>query len=503
MGSQKNKHGTQLTLGSRATLQRSSQISSIANSKNNHGTIRSTNASQQRLRCICFTAYKDPRDTWDAKYFTYVVMQNEECPKTKRKHWQGYMELNGEYSFNTIKKKIFNDNTIHIEPRRGSAAEAITYCKKLETRIEGTEPYEHGEQKTQGKRSDIEEYTGHLLQSVAEGKMTWTEESLEKYGHMLVKYPFGTKSLLEAQQQAQAVDILRDVKVEVLWGDTGVGKTTYVFKTFKPSQVYQVPFASKVWFNGYTGQPVLFFDEFCGLQSGMPIGYFLRLLDKYPLQTEYKGGFVPMRHTHVIICSNLHPSKWYPDIPDAQYQALMRRLTSGGPIQHWINDEPPDPIPAITEVKVKRTKAMITTDYHKMVDNFTVSRNEHSSQYMEEPVLLKVTSETEADLPGGVPTRGPPPRLLVDSDAHSDTDWFDEPKRPRTPRKLHVYASDSSDESAIPYTQLDPLATAKKKTSQKLPMGNTRAIGNFTLEPDCQNQLGFYTMSDPSDSVEL
>lgn len=83
----------------------------------------------------------------------FMVWQREECPKTKKKHWQGYIELTEKVSIKWLKENM-EDNTIHFEPRKGTQKQAIDYCTKEDTRIES--PTFYGSKKCQGNRSDLD-----------------------------------------------------------------------------------------------------------------------------------------------------------------------------------------------------------------------------------------------------------------------------------------------------------------------------------------------------------
>jgi len=65
----------------------------------------------------------------------YLVWQEEVCPDTGRIHWQGYVEFFRSQRMAAV-KKIFGD-TVHVEPRRGTAQEADDYCSKDDTRLPG------------------------------------------------------------------------------------------------------------------------------------------------------------------------------------------------------------------------------------------------------------------------------------------------------------------------------------------------------------------------------
>lgn len=83
------------------------------------------------------------------EYVKYVVYQLE-VGAEGTEHYQGYMELSGKHSFKKL-HSIYGLERAHFETRRGSAAQAITYCTKKDTRVDG--PWEWGEPKEQGKVS--------------------------------------------------------------------------------------------------------------------------------------------------------------------------------------------------------------------------------------------------------------------------------------------------------------------------------------------------------------
>lgn len=111
----------------------------------------------------CFTSYAENLyiDALNDK-IQYMISQKEKCPKTGKLHYQGYIEFKGKMRMNEV-KKLMSDNSVHLEPRRGTQKQAIDYCRKEETRVE--EPKEFGEPKQQGKRSDIDD----IYDDIAEG----------------------------------------------------------------------------------------------------------------------------------------------------------------------------------------------------------------------------------------------------------------------------------------------------------------------------------------------
>lgn len=74
----------------------------------------------------------------------YMVWQLERCPDTDRLHLQGYLEFKNPVSLATVKKVFHFAGNPHFEYRKWTQAAAIAYCKKEETRVEGTQPREWG-----------------------------------------------------------------------------------------------------------------------------------------------------------------------------------------------------------------------------------------------------------------------------------------------------------------------------------------------------------------------
>lgn len=116
--------------------------------------------TNDRYRNWCFTAYSNPTIP-DCKYCIY---QTEICPTTNKEHYQGYIEFKDKYSMKKI-KELFNDNTLHLEVRKGSQKQAIAYCSKSESRKEGTKPIVIGKPLGQGHRTDLDE----IFEDIEEG----------------------------------------------------------------------------------------------------------------------------------------------------------------------------------------------------------------------------------------------------------------------------------------------------------------------------------------------
>ena len=102
----------------------------------------------KRTRNVCFTGFNETGYEFNEKQMKYLVVGKEICPTTGKEHWQGYVELKNAKTFSAI-KKLFKDNKLHLEERKGNALQASNYCKKDGKYIE------FGELSSQGARSDL------------------------------------------------------------------------------------------------------------------------------------------------------------------------------------------------------------------------------------------------------------------------------------------------------------------------------------------------------------
>jgi len=240
----------------------------------------------------------------------YVIFQLERG-ESGTPHYQGYVELEKQTAFQKCKLATFG---AHIEPRRGTAAQAAAYASKDDTRVDG--PWTQGQVSGQGKRSDIqaavEEVQRNGIRGVAEG----LPAEYVKYRHGLSGYAY-----FLARSKPRD-----DVSVTLLIGPTGVGKTRACWE--RAPELVAFP-ADLQWFDGYLEDDVVLFDEFDGKRSQCKLAFLLRLLDRYPLALPVKGAFVAARFTQVYITTNFHPRDWY-DYTDREnhYAALKRRVST-------------------------------------------------------------------------------------------------------------------------------------------------------------------------------
>lgn len=109
-----------------------------------------------KYRNWCFTSYNRMyKSDFDSDDMRYICWQEEICPSTGKKHWQGYVEFINQKRFNEAKIAM-KDSTIHIEPRKGTQAQAIEYCKKKDGSQVDDTFVEYGKKGEQGHRTDLD-----------------------------------------------------------------------------------------------------------------------------------------------------------------------------------------------------------------------------------------------------------------------------------------------------------------------------------------------------------
>lgn len=82
----------------------------------------------------CFTYFYDdnfdmePLETVLSKVAEKWIFGLEECPTTKKKHLQGYLEF--KFKARPLECKLLKDYVMHWEKRKGTEQKNIDYCSK-------------------------------------------------------------------------------------------------------------------------------------------------------------------------------------------------------------------------------------------------------------------------------------------------------------------------------------------------------------------------------------
>ncbi len=247
----------------------------------------------------------------NVRYFSFQLEVGAEGTP----HFQGYIEFVRSTRFNAVKALL--GLQVHLEKRRGTRTQARDYTRKDDTRVSG--PWEGGEWRevSQGQRVDLE------------GAITTLEELRDlnrvarAHPREWVRFHRGFESLYARTQPKRPI---APIKVVLLYGKTGTGKTRRAFEKW-PNLHRKAP--DTRWFDGYENQEEVLLDDFGGKVSKMSLSYTLQLLDIYPFDVEVKGSYRPLLAKRIVVTTNIHPRLWYDySNREEQYNALMRRFTS-------------------------------------------------------------------------------------------------------------------------------------------------------------------------------
>lgn len=279
----------------------------------------------KQTRNICWTIFKDYDETYEQellnrfeawKLCSYTIFQWECCPTTGKTHVQGYSEFTKGVRWTTFKNKI--DKTAHVEARRGTAQQAADYCRKEESRLEGTSPTDMGTSNGgQGKRTDLH----NAASMICDGR-SLRDVALED-PVCFVRHHRGLRAL---QTTLRTEKRTWKPTVVILYGPPGTGKTRSVYDTHGFDNVYEVPTprsGSEVWFDGYQGHEIILVDDFYGW---LRWSFLLKMIDRYPHDLPIKGGFTPNLAKFIYFTSNQSPTEWYKYNDKIIWEALERRV---------------------------------------------------------------------------------------------------------------------------------------------------------------------------------
>lgn len=264
----------------------------------------------------------------------YLVWQLEMCPDTKRVHVQGYVELEDTKKTTRVSKlkKIFQDEQLHVEARKGTQEQAIAYCTKDETRLRPHEakeiPHEylgfhifgepHKDMK-QGKRKDIDSIVAMIRSGCTADEVLDTNAALYIRSYKAFNDLISKQAINRRSNKPMVI---------VVQGPPGVGKTTWAIRMASESgEAFHLQTSSNngnEWWTGYSGQPIIILDD-----SGagpLKLVSWLQLCDAVPMILETKGGGEQCHASTIIVTTNTPLEEWYPNQPLDRRQAAWRRI---------------------------------------------------------------------------------------------------------------------------------------------------------------------------------
>lgn len=245
-----------------------------------------------------------------------MVCQEERGEREGTTHLQGYVETDRAQRLSYLRRRL--SDRAHYEPRRGTQEEAIAYCQKQDTRVEGglqlcwgTKRHDHRSGSTtqesqMGRQNPRRQAATRDLQDVR-----LQSKRPEDCGDDVLLYP-GFIRAVSFITSSSLGPFRPDIRCVTIEGPSGCGKSYAAYRVGGEELVTVSTGNGGVWFGGRTYGRVLVIDEFVGQ---IQLNMMLQLLDPYPYRLPIKGGFVPACYNLVLITTNLEPSKWYATTP--------------------------------------------------------------------------------------------------------------------------------------------------------------------------------------------
>lgn len=291
----------------------------------------------------------------EAGVLNYFAVKREIGSKKQGIHGQAYAWFTKPQKYTTVRNYWIHLNpAVACQERRAKYRKQLRgYVFKAETTdpAPGSGPFEVGVFKdTQpGHRTDLD----NLCEMLKEGK---TQRELFEASPATWCRNFRSLKAAEAFV-GPPVTLFRDPpKILVLWGETGGGKSKLARKTALQAvlgdekQVYVYDNEGMFW-NDYTSQKAVIFEDFPGTSDYYKYPNLLRLLDPYTSRGNRKGDHMYCHATHFIFTSNLHPKDWYKFEAYNKGQ-LLRRIAQYGKVIHIQKNPEFDKPIELTEVEM-------------------------------------------------------------------------------------------------------------------------------------------------------
>jgi hypothetical protein len=256
-------------------------------------------------------------DTVEAIGIKCMVMQVEQG-ENGTMHLQGYLQTHKRKRRDTLNNLIRKHTPFNfsIQNARGSASQNVQYCSK-ET---GLWQYANGNEKMnttltkkpiwinekllvkKGERNDLKE----AIRAIENGASL--RQLDERFASQMVRFGRGLGDLAFRKKMAES-KVLREVKVVVLFGGAGAGKS-YAARYgiteqygYSPDDVYSLDWeGSTLWFGGYNGEKVLLLDDYT--PNSIKRSILLKLMDIYQFTGQTKGGHIVGEWDLVIFTTN-------------------------------------------------------------------------------------------------------------------------------------------------------------------------------------------------------
>jgi len=252
---------------------------------------------EKRHRDFAFTDYVLNPVFWIDLETNYLIVGDETCPNTGKKHGQGYVQFkNGK----TLSAAIKQFKPRHIEIAKGTAEQNIKYCSKEKVLLEIGVP------KKQGKRTDLIDIKALL----DEGKSADEIADSNFSQWVIYRRAFDAYKMIKEEKRNWVTEVY------FLWGESGTGKTRRAVEAGAKLLSYDGKFIGN-----YNGEDIVCFDDVSPYTWNR--SELLKLCDRYEHQIGIKGGFRNWKPRVIYFTSNFDVK----DCPPFNDKAMARRFT--------------------------------------------------------------------------------------------------------------------------------------------------------------------------------
>lgn len=250
------------------------------------------------------TVFGEVEPAYTSDVMDFMTFQQERCPTSGRLHFQTYVIFKTRQRLSGVKRCM--GSTVHAETAKCDVDVCVAYCSKVETRV--AEPKSFGE-----KPATV--VLVSILEDLKKRKISEVLESNPKLWRS-VKQMKDVQNLYSVPRNFMTMGVL-------LTGRTGTGKSKIMMLISQFVGESCWVNSDLRWFDPYQGERMIVIDEVRDLKISM----MLRLVDRYPLKLEVKGGFVEMTATMVMMSSNLSWNQLSCSLDIRTIEALKRRIS--------------------------------------------------------------------------------------------------------------------------------------------------------------------------------
>jgi hypothetical protein len=268
---------------------------------------------------------QDVKDVLESGCYA-AVFSEEAGSTTGYRHYQTLVVYKNRATGTQV-RGMFSD--AHVEPARKILEACRQYVSKEKTHISG--PYWIGEyasvpgmtpNSTEERRRDLYDDLNAKIESGCRYDDFVLDAEVRGWA---LSHKQQIQDLISAHAAHLYGEHDREISVDYVWGPAGSMKTSSVYDLYGRRNVFAADFGSAFPFDGYAGEPVLLLDDF---RSSFVFNELLRVLDRYPLRLNIKGGHTWACWTKVVISANISLTEQYPNLSERK-DPMLRRFEHG------------------------------------------------------------------------------------------------------------------------------------------------------------------------------